>query len=471
MNNRMLTALFVIPLALSGAAMAGAQTVDIKCHNSDNHVEVFWWEPVFLEIDVQPGSLPVPPDVDVWVLIGDMENEETRYYDGVKPLEMGFSGWKLVGPGQAPYFSGKLSTGKSEMVFDMMLPVGGYAAHVFMDSTADKQFGGGWVLSDAVTFYVMGGTHPEFPGMEYIPAGEFTLGDAHCGCPYCFPANPHKVALDAFLMDRAEVTNEEYCAFLNGAGSDISVNISAGLVHSAVSTKKEALCAVKISPASGTTTAEFEWNATSGMFTVKTGRKYHPVTQVTWYGAAVYCNWKSAQKGRAPCYDPNSDWACDFTKNGVRLPTEAEWEYAARGGFPPSSSCGTAAAPRLCKYPQQKNSINVSDAHISGTSAKPVESYNNTGYNLFDMAGNVSEWCNDWYGAGYYGGCPGSGTVTNPTGPSMPASHPRRVKRGGSFRDALKLLRTAIRSSLYPAYSFDDLGFRTVKNIPCPGCN
>jgi formylglycine-generating enzyme required for sulfatase activity len=166
--------------------------------------------------------------------------------------------------------------------------------------------------------------------------------------------------------------------------------------------------------------------------------------EVSWYGACAYANWRSEQHGLTPCYDL-STWVCDFNANGWRLPTEAEWEYAARGG----------AHNPYYQYPWNSNSITSSDANYNyniGTTCD-VGNYAPNGYGLYDTAGNVWEWCNDWYSSSYYSSSPGS----NPTGPS---SVSYRVIRGGSWLDSAVDLRSADRGASYPNDRYIFIGLR-----------
>ena len=205
-------------------------------------------------------------------------------------------------------------------------------------------------------------------GMALIPAGFFQMGD---------PFNEgggderpvHTVTVDGFWMDTYEVSNTMYKQY------DAS--------HSSYNNTPE-----------------------------------HPVEKVSWWDAIKYCNWRSRQEGLEACYN-ESTGACDFNKSGYRLPTEAEWEYAARGGLEGK------------KYPWG-DSISHDDANYSGTGGRdqwsgtsPVASFPPNGYGLYDMAGNVYEWCSDWYDSGYYSKSP----ENNPTGANTGTY---RVLRGGS---------------------------------------
>jgi len=183
------------------------------------------------------------------------------------------------------------------------------------------------------------------------------------------------------------------------------------------------------------------------------GRGRMPVINVTWFEAVEYCNWLSSVRGYDPCYAINGmDVICDFSKNGYRLPTEAEWEYAARGGGTTPgfaySGCEADAAPENDNYINIKNftwcTINASTAtHEVGTKNPNV-------LGICDMSGNVAEWCWDWYDENYYSSCNSKGTVENPTGPDDPVLTPelydyRKVTRGGGYLSDFEFYATAIR--------------------------
>lgn len=173
-----------------------------------------------------------------------------------------------------------------------------------------------------------------------------------------------------------------------------------------------------------------------------------PVENVSWYDAVEYCNRLSRKDGLTPCYSRSGDnVACDFSASGYRLPTEAEWEYAARGG---NKSRGYIFS----------GSNSVGDGgwygDNSGDKTHPVGQKRPDELGLYDMSGNVWEWCWDWYGKDYYG----SSQSTDPRGPSGGSY---RVDRGGSWDDFAQGLRAANRYSYTPSSSFNYLGFRPVR--------
>jgi formylglycine-generating enzyme required for sulfatase activity len=198
-----------------------------------------------------------------------------------------------------------------------------------------------------------------------------------------------------------------------------------------------------------------------------TGDSLRPVDQVTWFDAVLYCNARSKRDLRDTVYtftsitgtpgDSCSDLtglASDFSKNGYRLPTEAEWEYACKAGsttdfywgknFPPTTAADTAA--------MDSNAVWYLNGYLC--TARVGTKLPNA-YGLYDMSGNVNEWCHDWY-ASYTNG---SGSLTNPTGPDFGSS---RIVRGGSWGNADIILRSSTRCAYSPDFRYYVLGFRCV---------
>lgn len=155
-----------------------------------------------------------------------------------------------------------------------------------------------------------------------------------------------------------------------------------------------------------------------------TGDESRPVEQVSWNDAIEYCNRLSQKEGRTPCYTGSgSSVTCNFAANGYRLPTEAEWEYAARAGDTTTSTrtwSGTSSESSLGDYAWYDDVANGDGP------THPVKDKQPNAKGLYDMSGNVDEWCWDLYDKRY-----GSSAVTDPTGPS---SSPTgfRVRRGGN---------------------------------------
>jgi formylglycine-generating enzyme len=292
--------------------------------------------------------------------------------------------------------------------------------------------------------------------MVRIPGGSFQMGD-NLGDGYSNERPVHTVTLSSFYMSRCEITNGQYRDFLNGASHQIKV--VNGVVY-ALSDGSNSYPYCDTSASSSYSQIAYS----GGVFSVRTkgGRSMvnDPVVQVSWYGAVAYCNWRSLQEGRPPCYSL-STWECDFGKNGYQLPTEAQWEYAARGGlsgkrFPWGNTISHSQAN--CKSdsdysydisPTRGYHPTWNDGIYPYTS--PVGSFPPNGYGLYDMAGNVWEWCNDWHGS--YGSSP----QTNPTGPTSGIS---RVLRGGGWYGDAGYCRVANRGFSRPVNRGLDVGFR-----------
>ncbi|HPZ06576.1 MAG TPA: SUMF1/EgtB/PvdO family nonheme iron enzyme [Candidatus Eremiobacteraeota bacterium] len=258
--------------------------------------------------------------------------------------------------------------------------------------------------------------------MLLIPGGTFQMGSNKNQ----YESPPHQVKLTNFYMSNYSVTNTEYNSFLNSTGNQIEGKVQWMQIEN------NEYCGIN----------------KDEKFTVKEGYEHRPLVYVSWFGSVAYCNWLSEQEGLEKCYgDINYRGQVDVTKNGYRLPTEAEWEYACRAGTTTDYYWGDTMNDAFCWHSgnSQKNHHNVGTA---GGGGHP----NNFG--LFDMSGNVWEWCSDWFGN--YPSTP----VVNPVGPK---GGTYRVVRGGSWNKDAHQSRSANRSSIWPGSRSHSLGFRIAK--------
>ena len=207
----------------------------------------------------------------------------------------------------------------------------------------------------------------------------------------------------------------------------------------------------------------------------------HPVYAANWFESVKWCNARSQKEGLEPCYTVGGqtyrtgDMApqCNFAANGYRLPTEAEWEWAARGGlngqrFP----WGATISHTEANYEVRTGGgVNVYGYDVSPTAGMhplyavapqpytaPVATFAPNGYGIHNMVGNVSEWCWDWFNVNYYENSPDA----DPTGPSSGTS---RVVRGGSWSNWAYSSRIANREGSGPGADLTSLGFRVARSV------
>jgi formylglycine-generating enzyme required for sulfatase activity/Tol biopolymer transport system component len=235
--------------------------------------------------------------------------------------------------------------------------------------------------------------------MVLVPAGSYTMGDGGGRADEV----PHLVSVSAFYLDKVPVTQELFSKVMG-------VNPSK---------RKDPQC---------------------------------PVERTQWTDAVRFCNMSSELEGLTPCYNLES-WECNFAANGYRLPTEAEWEYACRAGGTGKYGFGDDEKD-LPKYAWLK-------PHSQGkTQLVGQKSANRLG--LFDMHGNVWQWCNDWYSDNYYKESPSED-------PRGPATGTMRVLRGGAWDATPDKCRAAYRHKEFPVYSdacfgADSYGFRRARS-------
>lgn len=183
----------------------------------------------------------------------------------------------------------------------------------------------------------------------------------------------------------------------------------------------------------------------------------YPVVGVSWYDAVRYCNWLSKMNGLTACYD-TTNWSFDPSKNGYHLPTEAQWEQAARGNLAKMLyPWGNDSPGNRCNYRDYDGGLTTIMPNFSNARGPvPGGQFSQNGLGLYDMAGNVWEWCNDWYSDNYYDQSP----KENPYGPT---SGTGRVIRGGSWNKSEFYMRCATRQHAAPATKNYETGFRIAR--------
>jgi len=268
-------------------------------------------------------------------------------------------------------------------------------------------------------------TTPATENMVYISAGEFLMGSPE-GEGYDDEHPRHKIYLDAYYIDKYEVTNEQYAKFLNAYGQDSDDDGNKMIYEN-----------------------EFGLKMQDGKWQPVSGYEKYPVICVTWYGANQYAKYY-----------------------GKRLPTEAGWEKATRGNQEQKYAWGSeepdAGGSQRANYNGCKDYDDYEDKN--GDERKeaakkdgyeytsPVGTYENGKgqYGCYDMAGNVWEWCNDWYDSEYYGKSP----EKNPRGPDTGQF---KVFRGGSWNNPAKEICCTKRGKLEPNRRYRNIGFRCIR--------
>jgi formylglycine-generating enzyme len=314
---------------------------------------------------------------------------------------------------------------------------------------------------------------PTPSGMVWIPGGELTMGnDSKLGRKDEKPA--HRVRVDGFFMDETDVTNAQFREFVEATGyvttAERTPTVEEIMRQSRPGTEPpspEQLVpgSIVFVPPNNEVplniqddfkqwqkwTPEANWRHPEGPSSTIEGLDDHPVVHVSWDDAKAYATWA-----------------------GKRLPTEAEWEFAARGGLE-SKTFVWGDEPFSEEHPQcntfQGHFPDKNTAKDGYLRTSPVKAFPPNGYGLYDMAGNVWQWCDDWYLPEAYALVAGRGVVVNPTGPAAsfdPRVRPaERVQRGGSFLCSVGYCfnyRPSARNGCTPDSGMSHLGFRCVKS-------
>jgi len=260
--------------------------------------------------------------------------------------------------------------------------------------------------------------------MTLIAGGTFQMGSSASDSYDARPA--HEIRLDSFWMDVHEVTNAEFAAFIKATDYRTTAERTGRAWVYDVKGQRWAF------------TVGADWRHPHGPNSSIAGRENWPVVQVSWFDAMEFARWA-----------------------GKRLPTEAEWEFAARGGQsgPQSEADSYGHQPTAPSTTRVANTWQGPQAADGYLTTAPVKSFQANRYGLYDLAGNVWEWCADWYSDDYYG----VGADANPTGPAR-GTH--RIQRGGSWlsADDDASLRAWTREKQLPHACHNHVGFRCVRS-------
>ncbi|KAB2908965.1 MAG: formylglycine-generating enzyme family protein [Ignavibacteriales bacterium] len=273
------------------------------------------------------------------------------------------------------------------------------------------------------------------PEMVLVEGGTFMMGctSEQGGDCYNYEKPAHQVTLNSFYINKFEVTFGQFSRFIEETGYKTDA-------------EKSGICYLRYGDS---------WRVFSGVnwrFDVNAkirsnSERNHPVIYVSWADAVAYCNWLSDKEGLERAYSgAGNSVSCDFNANGYRLPTEAEWEYAARGGRKSKSYkyCGSNILGEVAWY----------DGNSWGRTHEVGKKLPNE-LGLFDMSGNVWDWCWDWKGD--YSAV----SQVNPTGPQWGQY---RTLRGGSWSENPSYGRVGARGIISGNYGYNNTGFRVARS-------
>jgi formylglycine-generating enzyme required for sulfatase activity len=276
--------------------------------------------------------------------------------------------------------------------------------------------------------------------MAAIPAGSFSMGSPEIELDRePFRETRHEVTISAFYIASKELSVGEFRRFVEDTGHVTTAETDGG--------------------AFAYDEAADKWVFRAGTNWRNPGFRQednHPVVCVSWFDAVQYCNWLSGKEGLKPAYTisgQNVHWA--RSADGYRLPTEAEWEYACRAGTSTPLFTGERISTSQANY-NGNFPYNNGNKGLFRKATVSAGSFPPNAWGLYDMHGNVWEWCWDYYGL------PTEAPVSDPAGP---ASGAHRINRGGCWGSPGKNLRSAVRASDFPETAGSSMGFRLVKNV------
>lgn len=360
----------------------------------------------------------------------------------------------LLSDGSMPPVNGTFSWNGNTMTFDPDNDLAYDTQYYVTVDTGARDASNNPMLSDSNSSFRTIEEHPVVP----VQGGVYPMGYDDVF------EEEHDVTLSSFSMGIYEVTNAQVVDVFNWANGQSKFQTVTSLTVTNVGNSQELLdlddphCNIQYS--GGTFSARTDLGDDGSGGTVDVSN--YPCAEITWYGAAAFCNYLSEIEGLTPCYSL-SNWSCNFSANGYRLATEAEWEYAARyidgeynnfrAGY---SFSGSDTADDVAWYIDNSSETPHNDiADGYGTHEVGLKDPNEL--NIYDMSGNVNEWCHDWSNDAPYP----STSQTNPTGPS---SGTYRIIRGGGFGGTTdEGLRTSHRWHAVPYESMNDVGLRVVK--------
>ena len=333
--------------------------------------------------------------------------------------------------------------------------------------------GGGDAFKPTIvnTYTSVSGPAPE--GMKLIPGGTFSMGGVNPtgmqegGHESMNDARPvHQVYVDAFYMDETEVTNAQFAAFVDATGY-ITVAEKKPTKEEFPDAPEDKLIAGSIvftPPANKVPLDDYiqwwryeagaDWKHPTGAGSNIQGKENYPVVHISWQDAAAYARWANK-----------------------RLPTEAEWEFAARGGkagelYPWGNQLNPDQLWMANTF--QGSFPNYDEAKDGFLGIAPVKKFQPNAFGLYDVAGNVWEWCADWYNEEYYSQLASSSTTRNPTGADVSFDHAepgarKKVQRGGSYlctEQYCTRYMSGTRGKAEWRSASNHVGFRCVRSVP-----